>query len=157
MKSRVHSLMQTSFWTLSSQVMILLHCQLSKKKKNWPGRSCLIFRINVFLSYNPFLSCLVQKLVMVRKCWWMKCGFLCFFSPLVMCRPGRTSIFSSKTWHVLCFLGTHTSFFNEDCLLLLYETLTTRSFLLVTSINALLKLAYSLVLPSSLFATGGCE
>lgn len=67
---------------------------------------------------------------------------------------GGTFIFFSKTWHVLCFLGMHTSLFNEDCLLLLYETLTILSSLLVTSINAHLKLACNLVLPFLLCATG---
>lgn len=38
----------------------------------------------------------------------------------------------SETWHELCCLGMQTSFFNEDWLLQLYETLTILSSLVVT-------------------------
>lgn len=63
-------------------------------------------------------------------------------------------MFSAETWRVLCCWGMHTSFFNEDCLLLLYETLTILSSLLVTSINAHLKSACNLVLPFLLCVAG---
>lgn len=63
-------------------------------------------------------------------------------------------MFFAETWHVLCFLGMRASFFNEDCLLLLCETLPILSSLLVTSINGHLKLAGNLVLPFLLCATG---
>lgn len=71
-----------------------------------------------------------------------------------MCGVGGTLMFSTETSWVLCCRGMHTSFFNEDCLLLLYETLTMLSSLLVTSINAHLKSACNLVLPFLLCVTG---
>lgn len=146
------------FLTLNSQAVILLRCQLNRKTFDQEEAVWSLHRFPFLFRGDLFLSCLVLsieiaygKTDLVNKIFF----FWAFFSPLVVCRAGGTSIFSSKTRHVLCFLGMHTSFFNEDCLLLLYETLTIRSSLLVISINALLKLPCSLVLPSLLFATGG--
>lgn len=65
--------------------------------------------------------------------------------PLIVWGEGNLYVLSGM-WHELCCFRMQASFFNEDCLLVLYETLTIQSSLLAASINAHSKLAGNLVL-----------